>query len=349
MERYATTNHGNGFKGNYMGVVSPSAIVLHFSNHVDFWIRKIFLLKPFLQPRAWPRGAVLKSRQSRQMSGSTNKQQLTFTNVYMGSSWAPLTWIFWKRGKFGSNPLPGLTYFKPFMISRALAPGSWYANWLHGKASTEKPHLYFPAVENSFISAFRCGYWKVYPQNVATFNKRVTCPRYWFSATEDPFKYLVVKLYREWLSSLVQYVWVEDVLITAPVLPAKTYRRKTDRGENCIVAVIQARRELRQKSPGQKYRLELCNDSWPLSWTPVQRLVHWWWRAPDMAVNIWKYQNTGKNVFLRDCWNGDRERFPARRQKKTEKKKMILKKKVGPKYGCPQLLFAGAQSTLRNA
>lgn len=40
-------------------------------------------------------------------------------------------------------------------LSLAFAPGSWYANRLHGKASTEKPHLYFPAVENSFISAFR--------------------------------------------------------------------------------------------------------------------------------------------------------------------------------------------------
>lgn len=82
----------------------------------------------------------------------------------------PFTSPFSNSGKFGTNPLPGLTCFNPGRISCA-CPGSCFPNWLQGK-----PRMVSPKGFISSCSAFRSTYCKVYPQYVATLMKRTLLP-----------------------------------------------------------------------------------------------------------------------------------------------------------------------------
>ena len=82
----------------------------------------------------------------------------------------PLTSHFSNSRKFGTNPLPGLTCFKPGRIS-CFCPGSCFPNWLQGK-----PRMVSPRGFISSCSAFSSTYWKVYPQYVATLTKRTLLP-----------------------------------------------------------------------------------------------------------------------------------------------------------------------------
>lgn len=90
--------------------------------------------------------------------------------VKTSCSFFPFTSPFSNSRKFGTNPLPGLTCFKPGRIS-CLCPGSCFPNWLHGKPRTVSPNGFI-----SSCSAFSSTYCRVSPQYVAVLTKRTLFP-----------------------------------------------------------------------------------------------------------------------------------------------------------------------------
>lgn len=84
--------------------------------------------------------------------------QAFFKNVKRACSLSPFTSTFSNNGNFGTNPLPGRTYFNAGRIS-LLSPGSCFPNWLQGN-----PRIVNPTSRNSSCSAFNSTYWKVSPQ-----------------------------------------------------------------------------------------------------------------------------------------------------------------------------------------
>ncbi len=84
--------------------------------------------------------------------------QAFFKIVKRACSLTPFTSTFSNNWKFGTNPLPGRTYFNAERIS-IFFPGSCMPNWLQGN-----PRILNPTSRNSCCSAFNSRYWKVSPQ-----------------------------------------------------------------------------------------------------------------------------------------------------------------------------------------
>lgn len=98
--------------------------------------------------------------------------QAFFRKVKTPCSFSPFTSPLSKSWKFGTNPLPGRTYFSIGKIS-SLRPGSCFPNWLQGN-----PRMVKPRSLSSSCSAFSSKYWKVSPQKVATLTTRTYFPAY---------------------------------------------------------------------------------------------------------------------------------------------------------------------------
>ena len=104
--------------------------------------------------------------------------KLTVNQANSLSAVAPFTSSFENIVNLGTKPLPGLTYFKVFIISLSL-PGSWWANWALGKPRTLKLHDFLTAGPYLATNAFSCVYvGTVRPQKDATLTTRTTSPLY---------------------------------------------------------------------------------------------------------------------------------------------------------------------------
>jgi len=110
----------------------------------------LFIGEPLLSTKNFSKFQVISAMQigfqsTRVLSKITSVvgPQRVFRKIYIAEIFTPLTNTLAKRGKRGTNPFPGLTYFKQFKIS-SFFPGSWFRNCAQGKANIWNPReLYF--------------------------------------------------------------------------------------------------------------------------------------------------------------------------------------------------------------
>jgi len=110
-----------------------------------------------------------------------------FNQEKIGCSPSPLATTLSNITHLGSNPLPGRTYLRAFMISSPLE-FSWWPNWLVGKAKMTNLSPYFS--QSSFICVKSR---TVVPHKEAVFSMRTTLPLRSENLNSVPSSFLAVR------------------------------------------------------------------------------------------------------------------------------------------------------------